>query len=333
MREIKPSETQRLPAQAAQANAQESVSVTLASANPHAEPRRHAERTLHRDGEPHFRAALDAGTRAGSSSSELQKTIADLHRNVTRATDVNSELGRELGALSALLESAGAQQQALAERVAQLEAELSTAERERQLVTAQQDQFIAALLDEHEAARRARDEALVTASKYERERDEIRAEASQLRASLGVQRPSTSPPPPTAVGRAPSFLPAPPLRLDENELDATLYPRSPTPVPPPTASQFPRERTRPGVGGPKPSFGPKPGWTPPPPAPDTAVTRSPWPVSAATLPPEATPTLPILKRKPDPTTRPLIDYSLGEGGVQSETLEGAKLRSSKPPRK
>jgi len=41
---------------------------------------------------------------------------------------------------------------------------------------------------------------------------------------------------------------------------------------------------------------------------------------------------PILKQKPDPTTRPLIDYSLGEDGVLSETLEGARL-SSKPPRK
>jgi hypothetical protein len=41
--------------------------------------------------------------------------------------------------------------------------------------------------------------------------------------------------------------------------------------------------------------------------------------------------LPILKQKPDPTTRPLVDYSLGDG-VLSETLEGARL-SSKPPRK
>jgi hypothetical protein len=41
---------------------------------------------------------------------------------------------------------------------------------------------------------------------------------------------------------------------------------------------------------------------------------------------------PALKQKPDPTSRPLIDYSLGEGGVQSELLEGARL-SSKPPRK
>jgi hypothetical protein len=363
MREIKPPETQRPPAHATPANAQESV--TLASLNPNAEPRRHAPRTLRGDSERHFRAALDAGTRAGSSLSELQKTITHLQSGLTLAANANLNLGQELSALSAVLEVASAQQHALAERVAQLEAELSAAERERQFLIAQQDEFLAALLDEHEAALRARDgagettrlgaelaalaeqlaraeslrsqaeaardEAVASAGRYERERDELRAEASQLRASLGVHRPSTSPPPATSVARAPSFFPAPPLRLDESELDATLHPRSPTPVPP-TASEFPRESTRPGVGGPRPSFGPKPAWTPPPPAPETAVTRSPWPASAASLPPDATPSLPTLKRKPDPTTRPLIDYSLGEGGVQSETLEGAKLRSSKPPR-
>jgi hypothetical protein len=44
------------------------------------------------------------------------------------------------------------------------------------------------------------------------------------------------------------------------------------------------------------------------------------------------PKQPLLRPKPDAKSRPLISYSLGEGGVPSETLEGARL-SSKPPRK
>jgi hypothetical protein len=104
------------------------------------------------------------------------------------------------------------------------------------------------------------------------------------------------------------------------------------------------------VGGPRapesrvaPSSAPPPsGWTPIPPAPEpetstTAPSPSPsWPhqlalQSAATLPPGIPSPLPALKHKPDPATRPLTEYSLGDG-VSSETLEGARL-SSKPPRK
>jgi hypothetical protein len=111
-----------------------------------------------------------------------------------------------------------------------------------------------------------------------------------------------------------------------------------------TAAPFPHESTRPGVGGPKasestpplPSFGPSPtGWTPPPPAPGPNAAPTTIPrgqVSSAASSPELPSQRPILKQKPDPTTRPLIDYSVGGGGVLSETLEGARL-SSKPPRK
>jgi len=50
------------------------------------------------------------------------------------------------------------------------------------------------------------------------------------------------------------------------------------------------------------------------------------------MPPGLSGQQPILKQKPHPTTRPLIDYSLRGDAVLSETLEGARL-SSKPPRK
>lgn len=216
-------------------------------------------------------------------------------------------------------------------------------------------------------AQTQRDQAQTRAEQRERERDELRAEASQLRARLGVSRTSstsTAPPPPVA-SRPPSARP-PALRLDAEELDSTLHTRSSSPripsfkprlTPPPaelaaalhssrapaaasspkmeTAKEFPHESTRPGVGGPKPSVPPAPGedgptsgWTPVPPAPDATTAPPPRAVSAAALPGGSM--RPVLKPKLDPTTRPLTDYSLGDG--PSETLEGVRL-SSKPPRK
>jgi len=363
----------------------------------------------------HFRAALDAGSRAGSSLTQLAKLVADLSGGLSGARQANEQLVRELSTLWAMLGSANDQQLSLAHRVAQLEQELmlsqSAAERDRQFLTEQHDDFLTAILEEHEEALRARDrqgdtarmsgaaelaqkladsesarllaetecvrarealaraqtqrdEAQGRAEQRERERDELRAEASQLRARLGTHRSaSTTPPPPITSSRPPTFRPPVMLQLDAGELDSTLHTRSPTPrlpsvrprlTPPPaelqravytpapvsTAEPFPRESTRPGVGGPKPSepppppsFGPPPsGWTPPPPAPEPSQSPRPVVISAASLPPGLPGQQPILKQKPDPTTRPLIDYSLGGDGVLSETLEGARL-SSKPPRK
>jgi hypothetical protein len=353
----------------------------------------------------HFRAALDAGARAGSSLSDLAKIVADLSGGLTGAKSANEQLVQELSTLRAMLGSANEQQLALQHRVATLEQELisarNEAEQERQFLTQQHDDFLSALLDEHEEeiaqsqqgatlrmngdvsdlaqqlvkaetarlqaeaegarARDAlskvkaqRDEAQARAEKRERERDELRAEASQLRAGLGVTRsPSASaPPPPVVSSRPPSFRP-PALRLDAEELDSTLHGRSSssrlpavqprlTPTPPELhAAVYPRESTRPGVGGPKPSSpsasepppfddNPAPsGWTPVPPAPDASTAPPPRTVSAASLP-GGTPSMrPVLKPKLDPSTRPLTDYSLGG---DSETLEGVRL-SSKPPRK
>jgi hypothetical protein len=367
----------------------------------------------------HFRAALEAGSRAGSSLSELSKIVAELSGGLSGAKQANEQLVHELSTLRAMLGAANEQQLAQSHRIALLEQELMSsqgaAERERQFLTQQHDEFLAAILEEHEEALRARDrqgeaprihdyeaelaqklvqaesarlaaegdcararetlakvqaqrdEAQARADKRERERDELRAEASQLRARLGIHRASsTAPPPPLTSGRPPAFRPPLALELDTGELDSTLHPRGSTPRLPsvrprltpapaeleravytprpdssaPVAEPFPRESTRPGVGGPKPSqpppppsFGPPPsGWTPPPPPPEVSPAPRPALVSAASLPPGLPGLQPILKQKPDPSTRPLIDYSLGKDGVRSETLEGARL-SSKPPRK
>lgn len=389
--------------------------------------------SLENSSDQHFRAAVDAGSRAGSSLSELSKIVAELSGGLSGAKQANEQLVYELTTLRAMLGSANEQQLALRHKNALLEQELvsvqSAAQREREFLTEQHDDFLAALLEEHEEALAARDsqddtrrmspdvgdlaqklvqaesarlaaegecararealsklqaqrdEAQARAEKRERERDELRAEASQLRARLGTHRSlSTTPPPPVVSGRPPSFRPPHALQLDAGELDSTLHTRSSSPrlpslkprltpppaeleravytprnlTPPPspvsgtassapTAEAFPRESTRPGVGGPKPSepppppsFGPPPsGWTPVPPAPEPEPSKAPAPrqpvISAASLPP-GMPSLRPLKQKPDPTTRPLIDYSLGGDGVLSETLEGAHL-SSKPPKK
>jgi hypothetical protein len=364
----------------------------------------------------HFRAAADAGERAGLSLAALAKIAAELRNGVVGARQANEQLLQELSTLRAMLGSANEQQLALKHRLALAEQELGQARaddaHQRQFLIDQQDDFLAALIEEHEQALLAvqsadptarlsasaedlaqktaqsaaarqqleserergraalasahaqRDEAQLRAEKRERERDELRAEASLLRARLGTHRTaSTTPPPPVASTRPPSYRPPQALKLDAGELDATLHGRAPSSrlpsvmprmTPPPAelqravytpgsagtaraanASAFPRVSTKPGVGGPGPSerppaaplsFGPPPsGQTPAMPS----VAPRPGVVSAASLP--AFPSQrPVLKQKPDPTTRPLIDYSLGKEGVQSETLEGARL-SSKPP--
>lgn len=369
--------------------------------------------------EAHFQAALEAGSRAGSSLGELSRIVAELSGGLSGAKNANEQLVQELSTLRTMLGAANEQHVTLRGRIAELEEDIITlkgeAARERQFLTDQHDEFLTALLEEHEEALREqqldgettrmgadvaglaqqlvqvesarqkaeteasracgalneaeqqRDDALARARKIERERDELRAEASQLRAQLGAHRSSssTTPPPPVTHSRPPSFAAPPALQLDDGELDSTLHARSsatprvpsvvprfsPAPPPvaprsspraaapnPPTASAFPRESTRPGVGGPKPSeppppsFGPPPsGWTPPSPASQSKPPPSGRVTSAANLPQGLTASSP-LKQKPDPTTRPLIDYSLGKDGVQSELLEGARL-SSKPPKK
>jgi hypothetical protein len=418
MGETIPPESKSQPASERDEDPHESV--TIAPPAPNFEDMlRHATPvpSLSNRGDQHFRAALDAGARAGSSLSELTKIVADLFGGLSGAKQANEQLVHELSTLRAMLGSANEQQLALKYRVAQLEQELTAdrqdAERERQFLTDQHDDFLAALIEEHEDALRTqqnesdttrmnaavadltqkllqaeaarqqaegeqararealskaqaqRDAAQARAEKRERERDELRAEASLLRARLGTHRTSSTAPPPPVTNRPPSFRPPPALQLDAGELDSTLHPRSassprlpsvkPRFTPRPAsltpalgspissskmATAFPRESTRPGVGGPKPSepppppsFGPPPsGWTPLPPTAELSATPRPRVISAASMPPGRPSQTPILKQKPDPTTRPLIDYSLGEDGVQSETLEGARL-SSKPPRK
>jgi hypothetical protein len=250
--------------------------------------------SLSMPGDQHVRTATDTGPPAGSSLTELAQLVSQLSRALAGARQANEQLLHELSTLRAMLD---------AERTRAGEA-LATAQTQR-------------------------DEAQVRAEKRERERDELRAEASRLRAQLGTHR-STPPPPPVTSSRPPTFRPASMLQLDAGELDSTLHTRSSSPRMPSVGPQRAPLPSEPPLA---PSFAPPPsGWTPLPPAPESSPAPRPVVVSAASLPSDPPNRHPALKQKPDPTTRPLIDYSLGEDGVSSETLEGARL-SSKPPRK
>jgi len=331
-------------------------------------------------------AALDAGVRAGSSLREFSRMLSDLSMGLAGAKRANDQLLQELDNLRVLLDSANEQQLVLKLRVAELEQALldarADAERDRRSLTEQHDEFLAALLDEHEQAlstlsgaprlqpqlaendhgrelsrlarqlaqseaarsnaerewekarealtkaQAQRDDAQALAERRERERDELRAEASQLRTRLGASRVLSPVSVPVAASRrVPSFGPPGALRLDAAELDAVLPQRSPSPR---------RPSTRPRV-----TAAPSSGWTPAPP-PDSEP-EAPAPPRSTTAPPPRTPSAaslpsgfpsmrPVLMPRLDPSTRPLTDYSLGGESLPSETLEGARI-SSKPPQK
>lgn len=317
----------------------------------------------HRD-DP-FRAALEAGTRAGLGLGELSQMLEELSRGVTGAKRANVQLVQELSTLHVRLSSEAKQQLRLEQRIAELEQQLAKvradAERERQFVTDQHDDFLAGLLDEHEhalqalrAARAQEETARAAGEAAELALKLAQAQAGRQQLEFECQRACE------ALVELQRQLDAAQARANARERErdelraeaSTLRARLGTPHPsttpparapsrpptfrPPPALEldqseleaFPRVDTRPGVGGPNPS-------EPPAARPQSAPTvRPPRPrlISAASIPPSQIPRQPVLKQKPDAASRPLIGYSLGEEHVQSETLEGARI-SSTPPRK
>ncbi|HYJ10958.1 MAG TPA: hypothetical protein VEX18_18175, partial [Polyangiaceae bacterium] len=126
-----------------------------------------------------FGSALDAGQRAGTTLGELSKMVTELSAGVLGAKRANEQLVQELATLRAMLGSASEQNVGLRQRLAELEQELDNerreAERQRQFLTDQQDEFLAALLEEHE-------EALALASEGETRR--MNADVSDLAQKL-----------------------------------------------------------------------------------------------------------------------------------------------------
>ena len=160
-------------------------------------------------GDEHFREALYAGARAGLSLTELSQMIAELSGGVAGARLANEGLARELATLRAMLRAQSERQQALRERIAALEEELTTslaeAKRERDFLIEEQDRFLSGLLEDHERAlQTARREALATevtdselsalarrlaeAESGRRELEAERERASETRLSLTAQR-------------------------------------------------------------------------------------------------------------------------------------------------
>jgi hypothetical protein len=134
-------------------------SVTLTPPAPFVDPlqqRRTPAPGLARQSDSHFRFALDAGSRAGASLSALSRMISELTASVTSAQHESQRLIDELTALRSLLEHERGQREDQRLQIEALEAELervrAEAAQEREFLIAQQDQFVAGLIDEHELA-------------------------------------------------------------------------------------------------------------------------------------------------------------------------------------
>ncbi len=209
-----------------------------------------------------------------------------------------------------------------------------------------------------------RDEAQGAVARISKERDEALQQVHRLKAELGGPRISTRPP--SAEGRfrdsaqfrIPSTA-ADLLTLDGLEMEARLTrpvtPSQPgmpavSPSQPGMAAQSASPPSSPPVSSSKPAINsvlspprsnpnasplstrlsPPPSRLSPPPS-----RKSPPPEElrrALTNPPlpSASSSRPALKQKPDPSTRPLVGYSMGNESVETEHLEGVRL-SSKPP--
>jgi len=199
-----------------------------------------------------------------------------------------------------------------------------------------------------------RDEAQVAVDRLARERDEALEQVRQLKSELGGPRLplSTRPPsfearrteakstkPPVSAARAVR----PELSLDQSEMDARLS-RPPAaastpPAEPPrpsaslrAASVIPSDPKPPSITSvldpppskPRPSV-PASNFSPPPEELRQALT-----VSPSLQPRGATSSRPPLKQKPDPSTRPLVGYSVSTDSIQPERIE--TLRPSARPK-
>lgn len=189
-----------------------------------------------------------------------------------------------------------------------------------------------------------RDEAQNAVARIAKERDEALYEIHRLKSELGGPRIplSTRPPsgevrPISSSARAQGAF----LSLGQLDIEARLdqpvepasVPASSSRVAQPISSVLnpPRDHAR---SSPIPSrLSPPPSRLSPPPS----ARNSPPPeelrralTSPASTPAKGT-SQPALKQKPDPSTRPLVGYSLGTGSVEPERLEGAERVSSQPP--
>jgi hypothetical protein len=208
-----------------------------------------------------------------------------------------------------------------------------------------------------------RDEAQAAVARITKDRDEALQQVHRLKAELGGPRISTRPPSAESRRDSASFRvasqPGDILTLEGLELEARLARpvSSSQPTLPAASSADPSlphqsssklsaapissvlnpPRSNPATSSPLPTrLSPPPTRLSPPPnrlSPPPAGRNSQPPEElrrALTNPPASSPTSskPVLKQKPDPSTRPLVGYSMGTESVETEHVR----LSSKPPR-
>jgi hypothetical protein len=215
---------------------------------------------------------LVESTRAEANLSLMLRGLKHLSAGAEAAQQANSMLVLELEGLRSRIARVYENERVLQQRVGALSSALDAAARERDAWLAQEDAFLAELLDDHE-------QALL---EKERVHDRRLAELDQTIEELRLQRDNAR----VEVTRLTYERDAAVALLNEPTAEA---PKNPTPSPTPTS----------GV--------------------QRAV------IGAMRLP------KPIIRQKPDITSRPLVGYSASEGEVADERLEGAKS-SSRPPR-
>jgi hypothetical protein len=166
-------------------------------------------------------------------------------------------------------------------------------------------------------------------SKLARERDEALVEIARLRTELGGPRVSLSPQPPqvesrrtgTPVGQLAAPLVGPASTRSAASADSSL--RRKTPPLPDAKLELDQAEMDAALKGADAGTD-IPRLSPPPEELRAALTGVHFP------PLNVEPPRSPLKQKPDPSTRPLIGYSLGADSIRPERLEGVAL-SSKPP--
>lgn len=196
-----------------------------------------------------------------------------------------------------------------------------------------------------------RDEAQASVARISRERDEAVQQIHRLKSELGGPRiPLSTRPPPTETRRDSGSMRAS-LSLEQLEIEARLSrPTAPSPASSPTNPPISSGKPPPIINSvlspprsnPAAASSPLASRMSPPPSrlsPVPPRVHSPPPEElrrAITAPPAAQSSVssrPPLKQKPDPSTRPLIGYALGNDTVETERIDHVdRLRlSSKPP--
>ncbi|HEY8944719.1 MAG TPA: hypothetical protein VIM73_10675 [Polyangiaceae bacterium] len=303
------------------------------------------------EAEAHLELAIAASARIEAGLGVLSRAVQHLSAGMSSVREANENLTRELGVLHEQLAASLEADLVFRHRSVMLEQALARSERERNYLIQQQDGFIVLLLEDHErelASLRA--EALRTTAGEETDevrvaRDalvaaeeeilRLRMEREQLKDDLAraqVQREEAQ----GIVVRIASERDQALIELSRTRSSerqrAPLFFR-PSEAPQPVArlelESLPRRSSGPSAA-PLPAGAPDEAGPRTAPSPEGISSTGPGPSVSESPPSGPSSSKPPLKQKPDPSTRPLIGYSLAGGELLAERLEGARI-SSRPP--